>query len=287
METDRLLYFQVITETGSLTKAAQLLGLSHSGLSKAMSTLENELGLSLFRAQGRGLEVTEEGLEVYRRSKSLLEGIGELKLLKTNREKQTLAVGMSEVLALTCLEFLTNEFSGNLTILQADLGEIESKVLSKELDVGFVFSPSPHKALDHLKIGEIEFNAYACESLLKKYEDERELPFCIPANYFPENPLGHKTRDGWPWSIERLVQYRVSHFSLALNLLSSGKASCYIPDFVAREMNKDRKKDKLVKIKNFKAAASRRQVYLVKLNTVEEDSTSKKLARMLRVNCCL
>jgi len=64
METDRLKYFCVIVDTGSLTKAAEVLGVSHSGLSKAMSVLQGELGFKILVPKGRGLELTEKGREL-------------------------------------------------------------------------------------------------------------------------------------------------------------------------------------------------------------------------------
>lgn len=65
MDTNKLKYFVAVAETGSLTKASKILGISHSGLSKAVSALETEAKLKLFRPQGRGLEITLEGKWFY------------------------------------------------------------------------------------------------------------------------------------------------------------------------------------------------------------------------------
>ena len=65
METNRLKQFCTVKETGNLRKAANLLGISHSGLSKSMKALEEELGFPLFQSNGRGIVVTDEGLKLY------------------------------------------------------------------------------------------------------------------------------------------------------------------------------------------------------------------------------
>jgi LysR family transcriptional regulator, salicylic acid-responsive activator of bsdBCD len=69
METNRLKQFCVIVETGSIVKASQLLHITHSALSKSMRCLQEEIGFSLLRRQGRGLALTEDGLHIYQRAK--------------------------------------------------------------------------------------------------------------------------------------------------------------------------------------------------------------------------
>lgn len=67
METlDRSLrYFLRIAELGSLSKAAEALDQTQSGLSKQLAVLESSLGLPLFVRTGRGVELTEAGSRLY------------------------------------------------------------------------------------------------------------------------------------------------------------------------------------------------------------------------------
>ena len=80
MDTRRLAQYCAIVECGSLTSAAELLSVSHSGLSKAMALLQQELGVSLFRPRGRGLEVTDQGRAVYLKSKTILAQVDALRV---------------------------------------------------------------------------------------------------------------------------------------------------------------------------------------------------------------
>ena len=61
MEIRRLSYFVRIAEDGSLTKAAGILRVAQSALSRQMRLLEEELGVSLFRRTARGMRLTDEG----------------------------------------------------------------------------------------------------------------------------------------------------------------------------------------------------------------------------------
>ena len=53
--------FNFASETGNVTRAAQLLNISQSSVSYHIKKLETDLGCSLFRRTKQGLEVTEEG----------------------------------------------------------------------------------------------------------------------------------------------------------------------------------------------------------------------------------
>ena len=61
MEIRRLSYFVRIAEDGSLTKAAGILRVAQSALSRQMRLLEEELGVALFNRTARGMRLTDEG----------------------------------------------------------------------------------------------------------------------------------------------------------------------------------------------------------------------------------
>lgn len=84
----RLLYFEAIAQARSINGAASRLGLSKPVLSEALSTLEDELGVSLAVRSTRKFELTEDGIKVRRKVERILEiatdigkiGIGEQRL---------------------------------------------------------------------------------------------------------------------------------------------------------------------------------------------------------------
>jgi DNA-binding transcriptional LysR family regulator len=61
MDWDKLKTFHAAAETGSLTAAAERLMISQSAVSRQISTLEEDLGVSLFQRHARGLRLTEQG----------------------------------------------------------------------------------------------------------------------------------------------------------------------------------------------------------------------------------
>ncbi|MBI2727745.1 MAG: LysR family transcriptional regulator [Polaromonas sp.] len=61
METRHLRYFLAVAETGSLTRAAETLGVAQPALSQALVRMEGLLGVKLFTRSRRGAELTVAG----------------------------------------------------------------------------------------------------------------------------------------------------------------------------------------------------------------------------------
>lgn len=285
MDTDRLKYFVVVAETGSLTKASQILGISHSGLSKAITALEIETKLSLFQPQGRGLEITSEGKWFYQKAKEILQ-IADSVLKSEKAKHNVIRIGISGVIAMTCSGFIVSELEMPASLFEIDVGEVEGKIVSGELDFGISFIPSPKPELEYLNIGKVTFNSYGREDLIKKRSGS-ELPFVVPASDYGFNPLGYKTRDGWPDGILRNPFFAVSSFAIALNILRAGQGVVYMPDFVAALENENSPSHKFAKVKDHHKAESNRQVYLVKSKSNAESKEMKKVSKIVRSVCCL
>ena len=72
MYDKRLIAFLTIAEVGSFSKAADILYLSVPALTKQISTLEKEYGLTLFSRDSRGSHLTKAGLSLYKDAQELM-----------------------------------------------------------------------------------------------------------------------------------------------------------------------------------------------------------------------
>ena len=89
MTLQQLHYAITISETGSLNKAAEVLYVAQPSLTGSMQDLEKELGITIFHRSGRGVTLTNDGLEfityarqVYHQYENLMEKYGKSGTLK-------------------------------------------------------------------------------------------------------------------------------------------------------------------------------------------------------------
>lgn len=66
-----------VVEAGSFVRAAAPLGLTQSGVSRAIARLEERIGIRLFERTARAVAFTDEGRHFYERVAPLLDGIGD------------------------------------------------------------------------------------------------------------------------------------------------------------------------------------------------------------------
>lgn len=71
MELDGIRMFIAVAETGSFTKAAKSLFVSHSTVSRAISALEEEFGVRLFDRDNRVFGLTAAGNMLLPRAREL------------------------------------------------------------------------------------------------------------------------------------------------------------------------------------------------------------------------
>ena len=94
----RIEIFMRAADAGSLAGAARSLDLTPSAVSRAVSELEAALGVTVFYRTTRQLRLTEDGEELYRRGRRLLDGLTELDTAMSHRSRQltgTLRIGVS------------------------------------------------------------------------------------------------------------------------------------------------------------------------------------------------
>ena len=61
MDFNQLKYFQVLANIKHFTKAAKQISISQSALSRSISKLEDELGITLFNRQNGNIHLTQQG----------------------------------------------------------------------------------------------------------------------------------------------------------------------------------------------------------------------------------
>lgn len=289
MDTNRLKQFCVIAECGSLTRAAELLHITHSGLSKSMRLFQEEIGIILLRPAGRGLALTDDGLMIYKRAKDFLENEQRLFKIEKNQNHSMLRIGSVEIfLCALSRKLMEIPFVNKpVSLLDLDPGLIEQLIINKELDFGITYVPYPTKNLEIIQIGRFGLGCYHLQNRFEQV-DIKDIPFVAPAKSLLSNPAGIKERDGWFDSIyPRNKKYTVNLLSTAIELTLQGLCAIYMPDFVARIINSSRKEESILveypiskKRKHFQTA------YLLMHKDQDDIVLYKQLCKLVK-NCIL
>lgn len=288
MDTNRIKQLIIISQTKNLRRAAELLGITHAGLSKSVRALEVDLGVSLLTRDGRGIKLTNTAVKLLKDCEVFLEQEKVLisKFRSTSSiESKKVIVGTFEVFSTHLLPLIVNALGDDIQIEIRELlpGQIEDAVSSGDIDIGITYLPVPKQKLDFLEVNSISMGIYGIKALLNKHKNFEELPFVIPVSSVESTPNKAKGLDGWPDDrIHRNIMYRVSLMESALALARSGKAVAFIPHFIARLHNITALKEYQLVERKHKLGKDKQKIYIVKSQNKDEGVIIKKISKLLR-----
>lgn len=150
----QLRYFVKIAELKSVSRAAETLDLTQSGISRQLASLEAYVGKPLFSRTGRGVELTDAGEKLLAAAKPSYAIIDEA--LDTIRDKEGVTQGhvrlavihtlsyyfMADVVA----EFISQHEKVNLSLMGRSSPDVVALVESGKADIGFVYDSAVDSA---------------------------------------------------------------------------------------------------------------------------------------------
>lgn len=285
MDTQRLTQFCLVVETGSLTRAARLLRVTHSALSKSIKALQRELDVVLIAPQGRGISITADGLATYRKAKELLEV--ETRLFKASAPKAsaqpTLRIGAVEVflLAMTAGMRKTPFDADLISLLDVEPDAMAHDIAQGRLDYAVTYAPFPTEAVEESEVARYTMGCYRLRGAFEGIP-WNELPFAVPATGLTRNPLGVKERDGWQEALfPRRKRFAVNLLSTALDLTLRGMCAVYIPHFVAKILNEPEPRLVLHPIPR-EMGPNAHRVFVLRASNAPDSPSFKRLCAMLR-----
>lgn len=192
MQLFHLYYFKIVAETENYRKASELLNISQPALSKAISNLEAEMGVSLFDRSKRRIRLSSVGAEYYkyiaRAFESIEAGDRYVQSLKnTAGNKITIGTTSSELLLPLIRAYMQEYPDSRLEINQY---LYEPEVLKEQLRKGgvdFVLTPLPMTTdeVEQLRLMDEEVLLMAAQShpmakeLFVRLEDCRDERFLV------------------------------------------------------------------------------------------------------------
>jgi len=160
LSLDALVHFHFIAKHQSLKSAAQALGLSPPALTHSLNKLERSLGVTLCQRGKSGFLLTENGKLLARKAETIVAEMGGYLASLASPEKFSgiLSIGVLDhfenALFDTALEKVVKTFPAvklNLMVVNSD--EIQTLILSGELDLGFGIFHNQMDSLKYLTVG--------------------------------------------------------------------------------------------------------------------------------------
>jgi LysR family transcriptional activator of nhaA len=203
-----LLYFWAVAKEGSITRAAERLGLSVQTISTQLGLLERQLGQALLAPQGRSLVLTEAGRTALGHAEQIFLWGEKLRqaLNEGSQSRPRLAVGVTDavpkLVAFRLLEVvLEPPLSVRLECIEGEFEHLLGELALNRLDLVIADRSAPHQA--HLKLhshllGTFGTDLYGAPALQQRYspgfpECLDGAPMLLPAR---SNPL-RASLDAW------------------------------------------------------------------------------------------
>ncbi len=157
MDARQLRTFLKIVELGSITRAADALGVAQPSLSQLLLRLEDEVGMKLFRRTARGVTTTEGGRvfeeharHILRTIDQALEDVRQLKDEAGGRVSFAMPMSVSLVVGVTLVKAaLKHAPRVSLRLIEAFSGYIRTWLDEGSIDLGILYDVGP---LRHLSV---------------------------------------------------------------------------------------------------------------------------------------
>ena len=173
MDWDKLKIFHAVTQAGSFTKAAKVLNLSQSAISRQIQSLEYELKCSLYERHARGLSLTDNGEILYKTANEVISKIKDVESsLMDKKDKPsgkiivTTVVGFGGIwLTPRIQEFMEKNPDIEVELIVTDQ---ELDLSTREADIA-IWMRQP-KQLNYIqkKIIDINYHIYGSSKYLEK-----------------------------------------------------------------------------------------------------------------------
>jgi DNA-binding transcriptional LysR family regulator len=230
IDVDALIVFSAVIDAGSFSAAAERLGQTPSGVSRTISRLEDQLGMTLMHRTTRRLQLTEEGSWLLGRARSLLADLAHTEAEAAARRSQP--SGLVRVNAATpaldhLLAPLLPRFLEAYPLVQLELvsGETYVDLIEERADLAIRIGALPDSTLNARRLGTSRLRLLAAPAYLEKHGAPREpaeldkhrtLGFTAPAS-LNTWPLAQGAAEGWTVapSVSASSGETVRHLALA------------------------------------------------------------------------
>jgi DNA-binding transcriptional LysR family regulator len=177
---EELVAFRTVVDAGSITAAADQLAQTVSGISRALSRLEQKLDTTLLRRTTRRLELTEEGAAFLQRTRAILDAIDDAEEHMAARREQPagrLRVNAASPFMLHAIVPLVPAFRKlhPQISLELDTDDLPIDLLERRTDIAIRIGPLRDSTLHARPLGTHRLRVLASPAYLEAHGKPRKV----------------------------------------------------------------------------------------------------------------
>ena len=232
----QLRYFLKIAELSSLSKAAEELDVSQSGLSRQLASLEAFLGQALFARTGRGVTLTEAGKRLQQGTEqhyAQIDAALDAAKITEGGQEGSLRVAtihtLSHYFASLLTKFVSQHRRVNLSVMARSSPDVVELVEKGKADIGFVYdSAVASETLTSVTLFDdkmcfiVQKGLYPADACINLHDAEIAL-VAFPEDYALRRML--KSAD-----LDDVVVAEANTIDAMLQLVSLGIGGCILPE---------------------------------------------------------
>lgn len=172
--------FISVVEHGSLTRAAEQLGLSQPTLSRQIAELESTVGTALFERVARGLKLTTAGDNLVEPARHMMTAARALSMATASQDHAlsgTVRITASEIVSAFVLPLILTQMALTYPDIQIEVVASNqiSNLLEREADIAIRMVRPTQSSLIARHIGDWPMGMYAHNSYLKRIVDKTAI----------------------------------------------------------------------------------------------------------------
>lgn len=248
MDWDKLRIFHIVADSGSFTRAGDVLDLSQSAVSRQIRALEESLDVALFHRHARGLLLTEQGELLLRTTREVYRKLAVTEAMLSESKEQprgplriTTTVGFGSMwLTGQIGDFLDNYPEIKVTLLVADA---ELDLSMRQADVAIRVQPprQPDLVQRHLFTG--TFGVFAVRDYLQRFGTPRSAADLAGHRLISYGEQLPKPFGGVNWLLEKAREetpdlepaFTVNNTYGILRAVETGIGLASLPAFLAQQ----------------------------------------------------
>lgn len=246
---DEIETFIVIARTGSISRAAEQLGIAKSAASRRLSDLEARLGAQLILRTTRQFSLTEEGQTFLANAETALEALDDAERNVRNDVQELsgpLHVAAPVSYGLTKMQPVFTQFmiDNPEVTLRADFSDRTVDLVQDGFDLAIRIGELADSTLVARKITTVRHCAVASPAFWQKHglpstaDDINQLPFLRYENLQARNTLAFKHPDGTSGTISPPQRVRASNGDFLAQMAVAGLGFMVEPEFVVEDFLK-------------------------------------------------